>query len=246
MKIATAKGGAILMFALAAMLPPASAQIAPFSSAAPGEPPSPWKRVTLAKIPRHTTYAVADAAGRRAFRAEASASYANLVHPLVADPRTTPWLSWDWKVDQMPARSDLSRKDGDDLAAKVCVFFDLPLERLSAADRWKIRVARRLFDPELPAASLCYAWDRLLPAGTVLPNVYTDRVRFIVLRSAAAGELGAWRSEKRNLEADFALAFGAEARGGTPRITGVGVASDADNTGDAARAWFGDLRLETP
>lgn len=224
----------------------AQTQITPFSSAAPGAPPASWRLVTLPKIPRHTEYSIEREGGTAVLRARANASYANLVHPLATDTRRTPWLAWRWKVDQVPAHADLLHKAGDDLAGKLCVFFDLPLDRLSAADRWKIRLGRSLFDPDLPAATLCYVWDRQLAPGTVLPNVYTDRVRFIVLRSAAATPLGVWQAERRNLVADFALAFGREAEGGVPPITGVALAADADNTGDAALAWFGDIRLETP
>ncbi len=226
----------------------ASAQpstITPFSSGQPGlAPPAPWQVVTLPKIPQHTRYTIAELDGRKVLRTQAQASYANLVHPLRANTSNTPLLAWRWKVDQVPARADLSAKATDDLAAKLCVFFDLPLDRLSPGDRIKIRLGRAIFDPELPTATLCYVWDRLLPPGTVLPNAYTDRVRFIVLRSVAAGQLGQWFDERRDLAQDFALAFGREAESGIPPITGVALASDADNTGDVASAWFGDIRLE--
>ncbi|MEG2155904.1 MAG: DUF3047 domain-containing protein [Burkholderiaceae bacterium] len=225
----------------------ASSSIAPFSSGTIGQAPAaPWQIVTLPKLPQHTRYTIAATDAGRALHAEARASYANLVHPLRADAALTPTLAWRWKVDRVPARADLAAKATDDLAAKLCVFFDLPPDRMSAGDRIKIRLGRALYDPELPTATLCYVWDRLLPVGTVLPNVYTDRVRFIVLRSAAAGQIGQWFDEKRDLRADFARVFGREAEGGTPPITAVALASDADNTGDSASAWFGDIRLERP
>jgi hypothetical protein len=227
---------------------PAGAQagnITPFSQGAPGAAlPAPWKLVTLPKIPRHTVYRIELDEGRPVLRARAEGSYGTLVHPLRADPAVTPVLAWRWRADETPARADLRTKAGDDLAAKVCVFFDVPLERLGAADRVKIRLGRSLFDPELPAATLCYVWDRTLAPGTVLANAYTDRVRYIVLRSEAAGELGRWTTERRRLDRDFVLAFGAEAEGGVPPITGVALATDGDNTGSTARASYGDLRLE--
>lgn len=230
---------------LACTARPAAARtpLTPFSTASGAELPAPWRVVTLPKIPRHTRYAIAESDGRRAVQADADASYANVVHPVNADAARAPILRFAWRADRFPAGSDLTTKAGDDLAAKVCVLFDVPLERLSFADRAKVRLGRRLFDPELPAATLCYVWDRTLPSGRWLNNVYSDRVRMLVLRSVASGEQGRWFEERRDLRADFAHAFPAEAAGGTPAIAAVAFATDADNTKSRAAAWFGDLSL---
>jgi len=220
--------------------------VTPLSSGADAKLPPPWHIVTLPKIPRHTRYELVAIDGRRAVRAEADGSYANVVHPLAgtaSDVSATPVLRWSWRADRFPAGSDLAVKAGDDVAAKVCVLFDVPLERLSFGDRLKVELGRRLFDPQLPAATLCYLWDRAQPPGTWLPNVYTDRVRMLVLRSAAAGEQQRWFDERRDLRADFALAFPDEARGGLPRVSAVAFASDADNTGTSTLAYFGDIAL---
>lgn len=220
--------------------------LVPLSSGSDNTLPSPWRVFTLPKIARHTTYEVVDIDGRRAVKASADGSYANVLHPLDLDATSTPILRWTWRVDQFPAGSDLSVKSGDDLALKVCVLFDLPLDRLSFSDRLKIEIGRRLFRLDLPAATLCYVWDRTLAPGTWLPNVYTDRVRMLVLRSGAVGQRGTWFEERRDLRTDFAHAFGAEAEGGMPRVTAVAFATDADNTGSRALAYLGDISFATP
>jgi hypothetical protein len=224
----------------------AAPDIARFSTASGTTLPAPWQVITLPKIPRHTQYAVVSLEGQRVVKAVADGSYANAVHPLGADIAATPMLRWSWRVDQFPAGTDLSSKRGDDLAAKVCVLFDLPLNRLSTFDRLKIELGRRLFRQDLPAAVLCYVWDRTLVPGTWLPNVYTDRVRMLVLRSEAAGQQGRWFDEARDLRADFAAAFGREAEGGLPPAAAVAFATDADNTGSSALAYFGDIALAAP
>ncbi len=215
--------------------------VAAFSNANGPNLPAPWRIVTLPKIPRHTRYSVVESDGRRAVRAEAEASYANVVHPLNAEIASAPILRFAWRVDRFPSNSDLSTRKGDDLAAKVCVLFDVPLDRLSLVDRAKVQLGRRLFDPELPAATLCYVWDRTLPNGTWLDNAYTDRVRMLVLRSGARGEQGRWFDEQRDVRADFARAFPREAVGGLPRVAALAFATDADNTASEALAWFGDM-----
>jgi hypothetical protein len=218
-------------------------QVIPFSSASGPELPAPWRIVTLPKIPRHTRYAVAENDGRRAVRADADASYANVVHPLNADIGATPILRFAWRVDRFPENSDLTSRARDDVAAKVCVLFDVPLERLSLVDRTKIQLGRRLFDPQLPAATMCYVWDRTLPAGRWIDNAYTDRVRMLVLRSGASGEPSRWFDERRDLRADFAQAFPREATFGLPKVAALAFATDADNTKSQATAWFGDMAL---
>lgn len=236
-------GPILLLFLLA---PPAfanSSTVALFSTSAEGSVPSPWTIVSLPKLPRHTRYAIVTLDGVRVLKAEADASYANLVHSLHTDLDPAPILRWRWRVDRVPAHSDLTIKDGDDVAARVCALFDLPLDRLGFFDRIKIMLGRRLFNLDLPAATICYVWDRTLAAGTWLPNAYTDRVRMLVLRSAANGELGTWFDEQRDLRDDFAQAFPREAKGGTPALAAVAIAADTDNTGDSALAYFGDVTL---
>ena len=83
-----------------------------------------------------------------------------------------------------------------------------------------------------------YVWDNRQPVGTVRPNAYTDRTRMWVLESGTA-RAGEWVTETRDLAADFRAAFG-EA---PPDLIGIAIATDTDNTGEHATAWFGDLVL---
>jgi anti-sigma factor RsiW len=231
---------AVLAAALLLAPLPAPAALAAFSSAAPGGAmPAPWRVVTLPKLPKHTRYDIVALDGASVLRVAADGSYANLLHPLAGERSQR--LSWRWRVDQPIAQADLKRKDGDDVPARVCVLFDLPLDRLTFADRVKVELGRVLFDRDLPAASICYVWDRQLAPGTWLANAYTDRVQMLVLRR---GGYGAWTEESRDLAADFARAFPHEARGGLPPLAAVGVSADGDNTGGSSLAYFGDLRLE--
>jgi hypothetical protein len=229
--------------ALAPLAPAAAAtvELTPFSRAPTGAPPAPWKLATSPKIARHTQYDIVALDGAHVLRARADASYANLVHELAPATIATR-LAWRWRIDQPVAGADLTRKSGDDVPARVCALFDLPLERLSAGDRLRIRLGRLLFDPKLPAAAICYVWDEKLAAGTWLANAYTDRVRMLVLRQ---GSTGRWFDESRDLRADFAAAFPDESKGGLPALAAVALSADADNTGTAALSYFGDVVLET-
>jgi len=220
-----------------------SGTMASFSQSAGGEPPRPWRLETLPKLPRHTSFEVVDLEGQRVLKVSADQSYANLLHPVAAPAASS--LRWRWRVERQSGATDLTRKEGDDVPARLCVLFDVPAERLSTGERWKLRLGRVLFDPQLPAAAICYVWDARLAAGTWLPNAHTDRVQMLVLRSAASGHsTGRWFDEARDLGADFARAFPREAAGGRVPLAAIALSADGDSTGASSVAYFGDVALD--
>jgi len=201
----------------------------------------PWH---LAGLPNQkkpfTRFSLVELDGKRAMRIETDDSYGNLVHPLRIDG-TALMLSWQWRVDQFVAESDLKTKNGDDSAVKVCVFFDLPLEQIAFVERQVMRIARAASHEPLPAATICYVWDRLLPAGTALDNAYTHRVRYLVLQGGAL-EPRRWVAERRDVGADFLRLFGRESTQ-VPPIVGIAIGADADNTHGRSVAHVAELVL---
>jgi len=202
----------------------------------------PWRTVALPgdTVPA-TRFSLVELEGRRVLRVESAGGYANLVHPLDGAAAGATTLQWRWRLDQPLARADLRQREGDDAAMKVCVLFDLPLASVPFVERQLLRLARSRSAEPLPSATLCYVWDTSLPTGSLLPNAYTRRLRWLVLRGS--GEpLAAWREERRDLRADFLRAFGDEARQ-IPPISAVAVGADADNTGGQALGYVDALEL---
>lgn len=187
-----------------------------------------------------TRYSAESVDGRLALRLDAPASYGNLVLAVSAQapPRT---VSWAWRMQQPNPVADLRLKPGDDAAAKVCLGFDMALERVPFVERTLLRVARSRSADALPAATLCWVWGRGEPPGSVVDNAYSRRVRYIVLRTAA-DPTGQWLTETRDVAADFRRAFGDESPD-TPALMTVIVAADADNTGARTVAHITDLRF---
>lgn len=212
----------------------------PLLSAAPlGEQVAPgWTHQRLPKVERANTYAIEANDNRRVLHVRSASSASSWVTRLDVDPALTPLLQWQWKVSRSLPGSDLRIKPGDDYAARLYVFFDLPLDRLSVKDRLSIRAARALSGAEIPAAALCYVWGHAQPAGATGWNPYTDRVRMVVLDSKDS-DAGRWRPHARDVRRDWAEAF----EGPVPHISGVGVGADTDNTADKVDAWFSDLRF---
>jgi Protein of unknown function (DUF3047) len=205
-------------------------------------PRAPWHVAGLPKQSKpFTSFAVVDLDGHRAVRIEADSSYGNLVYPLTP-PRPVTHLAWQWRADELIADDDLHTKNGDDVALKVCVFFDLPLDKVPFVERQLLRVARNQSSEPLPAATVCYVWDARLPIGTALPNAFTKRLRYKVLESGPA-RLHQWIPERRNLAADFIELFGDETRE-VPLVTGVAIGADADNTHSHSLSHVADIVLE--
>lgn len=230
--------------ALAAAAPFALAADAPapraFSAFPPGALPAPW-RLLVPPRARAPEAALVDDGGVTVLRVRSADAAGTAAQPLALDPSRTPVLAWRWKVDRVVAAADLATKRGDDFAARVYVFFDVPPSELPLGTRVKLLLARVLYGEALPAAALCYVWDNRHPAGTSAWSAYTDRVRVIVLESGAA-RAGEWIEERRDVAADYRAAFGADAP--LHAVSGVAAGNDTDQTGESATAWFGDLRFE--
>jgi len=207
---------------------------------AAGDPaiPAPWKIERIDQNIPPTEYAIRDWEGVGAVEARANKSMALLGRPLEVDLQKTPILCWQWRIDAPIASADMTRKSGDDYAARIYLNFDVPADQLDFGTRTKLALGRTLYGDHLPAAAINYIWDNRHPVGTLQNNVYTDRARMLVLRSGAA-DAGRWVHERRNVLKDFQRAFG-DLQG---QLKSIALASDTDNTGEAAHAGFADFRF---
>jgi hypothetical protein len=128
-----------------------------------------------------------------------------------------PYLTWRWRVTQLPAGGDFRRPATDDQAAQVLVAF---------ADR---RI-------------LTYIWDTSAPKGTAqsasaIPFVHI----FAVVCESGPAETNQWVTENRNLAADYQHAFGKPA----PRVNGLRIQINSQHTGTVAESYFGEVAFRS-
>jgi hypothetical protein len=202
-----------------------------------GAPPAPWRVVQIGRKVPPTSYRRATVAGVDAIEATAKGSMALLARPLAVDLSATPILCWRWFVDAPVAKADMTKKSGDDYAARLYVSFDIPDERMSSGTRFKLRLARSLFGRDVPDAALNYVWDNHHPVGRRQISPYTDRAQLIVAETGS-GRAGQWVTERADVQLDFERAFG-----GPAKPIQLAIASDTDNTGSIARAAFADIHF---
>jgi len=204
---------------------------------APGAPPSPWAMVRL-KGQKPTSYRVTTVAGKVALEARVDGSMSLMARPISVDLAQRPVLCWRWYVDGPVKTADMTRKSGDDYAARVYVAFDVQDSALSGSTKFKLRMARSLFGQEIPDAAVVYVWDNTHAVGTARKSSYTDRSQLIVAESGARRARG-WVSERADIASDYAKAF--------PKQPGhpiqLAIAADGDNTHSKGRAAFADIHF---
>jgi hypothetical protein len=207
-----------------------------FSQMKAGAAVSGWQPLRPAPNAADTRYSLVTDGANVVLKADAQHSMSGLIYPVHVKLAQFPLLRWRWKIAAPVMSADMTKKSGDDYAARIYVMFDYPYDKLSFATRMKLQLATTLYGQKLPTAALNYVWDNRAPIGTLQANVYTDRARMMVLQSGAENS-GQWVEETRDLAADFRLAFGEEA----PDVVAIAVATDTDNTGESATAWYGDI-----
>ena len=137
----------------------------------------------------------------------------SLEHSVDVNPGDLPYLTWSWKVAQLPPAGDFRKTSTDDEAAQVLVAF---------ADR---RV-------------LSYIWDSTAPKGTMKAVSAIPLVHVVaVVCESGSQDLNRWLNETRNVAADYARAFGKPA----PRIKGVRLQINTQHTGGRAETSFGQV-----
>jgi len=229
--------GAVLFAGILHAAPPAILEVGKFSAASPqGPPPTGWRPLEFAKIPRHTSYSLVQDGGGVVVQAKSAAAASGLVRPIRIDPQQYPIVKWRWKVMNLIRAADVRAKAGDDYPARLYVTFEYDSARVGLPERAKFEALRLLYGDYPPTAAIDYIWEGREPRGSIVPNPYTSRVKMIVVESGPS-ELGRWIDERRDLLADYRQAFGDE----PPAISGVAIMTDTDNTGESATAYYGDI-----
>src|SRR5580704_8536130 len=132
-------------------------------------------------------------------------------------PAQMPYLTWRWKVTQLPAGGDFRRSTTDDQAAQILVAFD---------------------DNRV----LTYIWDTSAPKGTAEQSSPFPFVHiFAVVCESGAADVNRWVSENRNVAADFERAFGRPA----PRVKGLRLQINSQHTGTVAESYFGEVAFRS-
>jgi hypothetical protein len=167
-----------------------------------------------------TTYTLIRENGRSVLKAHSEKAASGLIMKVKLDSRDYPVLSWSWKVDHTLKKEDVTRKSGDDFAARIYVVFPRTFF-------WQTR-------------AINYVWATKLPKESTVPSPYTSKAIIVAVESGDE-KIGQWVSEERNYYEDYRKLFGEE----PPKLGAVAIMSDTDDTGDEVTAYYGDIFLKS-
>jgi hypothetical protein len=129
------------------------------------------------------------------------------------NPYETRYLTWSWKVTQLPASGDFRNIATDDQAAQLLVAF---------ADR---RV-------------LTYIWDTTAPKGTERSAGFIPLARiFAIVCESGEAQTGRWVQEARDVAADYERAYGNP----VPHVKGLRIQINSQHTSTVAESYFGEV-----
>ena len=210
--------------------------VAEFSQLLPGdfEHPPEWDTMNFTGISR-TKYTIEEIDGKTAVKANSEQSSSGLVREVDIDLKEYPVMRWTWRVENTFEKGNVTEKSGDDYPARVYLLFDYDIKNISWGLRQRIRVLRTFYG-RVPTRAINYIWESSEPVGTIVENPYTRLVTMVVVESGE-DNLGKWVTYERNVYEDYKTIYGEE----PPKIGGVAIMTDSDDTGESAVAYFGDI-----
>lgn len=200
-----------------------------------------WEPLEFPNIDRHSHYQLVDDNGQQVVQATTDNSASGLIARVSVAPGDSLILRWRWKVSNVYEQGNARKKSGDDYPARIYVAFEFEPEQAGFFERAKRKTVEVVFGEKLPGNALNYIWANRLPVGDVVANPFTDTTMMVAVNSGATNT-GKWITVERDIVADYRKAFGRN----PPKLVGVAIMSDSDNTGESATAWYGNVRLIQP
>lgn len=152
-------------------------------------------------------YTLEDDSGKCVCLKSEKASF-SIQREIEVDVKKTPYVSWRWKVLDLPEGGDFRIGDRDDQAAQLFVAFE-------------------------GRNSISYVWDTAAPAGSTgeqwIPWAMT--VKILVVESGPA-KLGKWVTVTRNVREDYMELYGEE----PPKAEGLRFQINSQYTGTTAES----------
>lgn len=187
-----------------------------FSKSRVGEFPAGWE---ARKSEGKSVYTVQESGGKRFLRAVSKGLGIQAAREAPTwDLATHPVLAWSWRPRQFPKGADERESSLNDSA--LAVYMGVPYSKVRGPKAMK------------------YVWSEKVPVGTRLTsNSNLTQVR--VLRSGAPASPEAWTQERVNVLTEWKAAF---KESDTPKVVGIAVLTDADDTKSSAAGDYADFR----
>jgi Protein of unknown function (DUF3047) len=215
-------------------------EVGRFSRLSPSGPVAQaWEPYTLQPSNPLTEYRPVKLDGQVCIEADATNGHSALQRLIRISPQRHPIIEWSWRVPWLASDYD-PRIKRPSPRARLMLAFHGDADKLDIEQRVQLRLAKAVTGRSMPYSSLIYVWLNGVPAGTVVPSPYSDRVRLIAM-DASESQLDRWVDLRRDVVEDYRRAFGEE----PGDIVGVGIFTDVDSNGAPGRAYYGDISFRS-
>jgi hypothetical protein len=156
--------------------------------------------------------------GKPFIKATSNNAASGLIYRIEYDPQKYPYITWNWKVDNIISSGDATQKSRDDYSARIYIAFP-------SLFFWDSKIIN-------------YIWANKLPRNEVIPSPYTGDSIMISVESGTVNT-GKWTTETRNLYEDYMRFFGKK----PPEVAAIAIMTDTDNTGGSTSASYGPILI---
>lgn len=143
----------------------------------------------------------------------------SMQHDLLLNSKEYPYLTWKWKAVKLPEGGDLRKGRTNDQALQTLIAFK-------------------------GGNVISYVWDTTAPEGSTaeesVPWPISIKIKAVVIKSGTA-QINQWVTFTRNIYTDYKRLFGEE----PPKIKGIRVQINTQNTGTTAESYFGKMIFKT-
>lgn len=194
-----------------------------------------WQRLTLPKKD-WTEYTLVNDGDRPHIKAVSQNSASGWKYLIDIDPKEYPIVEWQWKIDGVLEKGDMTEKDGDDYAARIYITYEYSRKDLPFGERIKYGTMKTFTSFDIPLRSMNYVWANKAKVGRVQENVFTNWVHMAATESGNE-KAGMWVTSTANVYDSYKNAFDEEPK----NITGVAIMTDSDNSKGSATAYYGNI-----
>jgi hypothetical protein len=197
-----------------------------------------WTPLRFDKTRKDTVYSAADEGGVTCLKAESGGSSSAIVCNREFDVYQYPVMRWKWKVSNVYAKGDVSKKEDNDSPARLYVMFKYDPGEAGFFTRLKYLLAKKIYGRYPPRYALCYIWANMRHKERIITSPGFGEIKYVVLE-AGSRQVGKWREEEVNVLEDFKKAFGRT----PPAAARISFMDDSDNTGESSTSWLSSLEV---
>ncbi|MDJ0950871.1 MAG: DUF3047 domain-containing protein [Alphaproteobacteria bacterium] len=146
-------------------------------------------------------------------------------------------LSWEWRVDETMAPTDITVKGGDDRPLALHVWFMEPPERQTIFQALRAQLLEAIFGLPVHGRVMTYVWGGLGARGDAQHNPHIGADSWMIVLRPGRAPTGQWLAERRDLVADYQAAFGEP----PPERGIIAIAADSEDTRSRSRAFVRNI-----